>query len=43
VFQAKALKLSFTNSCKRLLSKAYASGKQNLPIGRSTLAVRPAV
>jgi hypothetical protein len=33
VFQAKALKLSFKNSCIRLLSKVYASNEQNLPIG----------
>ena len=33
VFQTKALKLSFTNSCKRLLSNFYASDEQNLPIG----------
>ena len=33
VCQAKALKLSFTNSCNRLLSKGYANDEQNLPIG----------
>jgi len=33
VFQTKALNLSFTNSCKRLLSEVCASNEQDLPIG----------
>jgi hypothetical protein len=33
VFQTKALELSLTYSCKRLLSKVCANDEQNLPIG----------
>jgi hypothetical protein len=42
VFQAKAVKLTCTNSCIRLLSKVYASDEQNLPIGLQAKKKPPA-